>query len=52
MEEVKDIKTRCLKAPERLLWDKTKNIQEVKEIFYYINKLKYQDTPNYQFIKN
>jgi hypothetical protein len=52
MEEVKDIKTRCLKAPERLLWDKTKNIQEVKNIFYYINKLKYQDTPDYLYIKN
>lgn len=47
MDEVKDIKTRCLKAPERLLWDKTKNIVEVKNIFYYINRLKYSDQPNY-----
>ena len=52
MDEVKDIKTRCLKAPERLLWDKTKNIQEVKNIFHYINKLKYSDMPDYLYIKN
>ena len=26
MDEVKEIKTRCLKDPNRLLWDKTKNI--------------------------
>ena len=51
MDEVKDIKQRCLKHPERLLWDKTKNIQEVKDIFYYISKLKYKDQPNYQYIK-
>lgn len=51
MEEVKDIKTRCLKAPQRLLWDKTKNIIEVRNIFYYLNKLKYPDMPDYNFIK-
>lgn len=47
MDEVKDIKTRCLKSPERLLWDKTKNIQEVKNIFFYIKSLKYEDMPDY-----
>ena len=47
MDEVKDIKTRCLGSPDRLLWDKTKNIEEVKNIFYYIKKLKYSDMPDY-----
>ena len=52
MDEVKEIKTRCLKDPNRLLWDKTKNIQEVKTIFKYINSLKYSDLPDYNSIKN
>ena len=52
MEQVKEIKTKCLKNPEKMLWDKSKNIDEVKNIFYYINKLKYKDQPDYQFIKN
>ena len=52
MEQVKVIKTRCLKDPERNLWDKTKNIQEVKNIFYYIDKLKYKDMPDYKYIKD
>ena len=39
MDQVKDIKTRCLDDPEPLLWDKTKNIEEVKEIYRYIRGL-------------
>jgi len=51
MDEVKEIKTNCLNNPERMLWDKTKNIEEVRNIFYYIKGLKYQDMPDYQRIK-
>ena len=51
MDEVKDIKTKCLKNPEQYLWKKTKNILEVKNIFYYIKKLEYADKPDYAYIK-
>jgi tau tubulin kinase len=43
MDEVKDIKTKCLKNPDRYLWHKTKNVQEVKNIFMYLKKLSYAD---------
>ena len=52
MDQVKDIKTRCLSNPEIYLWDKTKNIEEVKEIYRYIDNLQYSSTPNYTLIKN
>ena len=51
MDEVKDIKTKCLKNPEGYLWKKTKNIMDVKNIFYYIKKLEYADKPDYAYIK-
>ena len=51
MDEVKDIKTKCLKNPEKYLWQKTKNLKEVKNIFYYLKKLTYADQPNYDYIK-
>jgi len=51
MDEVKDIKTKCIKNPERYLWQKTKNLQEVKNIFMYLKKLSYADQPDYNYIK-
>ena len=51
MDEVKDIKNKCLKNTEQYLWKKTKNIQEVRNIFYYIKKLEYADKPDYAYIK-
>ena len=52
MDEVKAIKTQCLDNPERLLWNATKNIQEVKNIFYHLKKLEYKDKPDYEYIRN
>ncbi len=52
MDEVKNIKTECLNNPEEKLWVTTKNIQEVKNIFYHLKSLTYKDQPNYQFIKD
>ncbi len=51
MDAVKCIKTRCLDNPEQHLWIKTKNIPEVKEIFYHIKSLQYGDKPDYNRIK-
>lgn len=48
MDAVKAIKTRCLENPERYLWtNKTKNIEEVKNIYYHIRSLQYGDKPDY-----
>jgi hypothetical protein len=49
---VKKIKTQCLEDPEKYLWIATKDIQEVKNIFYHLKKLNYADRPDYEFIKN
>jgi hypothetical protein len=47
MEEVKNIKTECLSNPEDKLWIVTKDIQEVKKIFYHLKSLGYKDKPDY-----
>ena len=52
MDEVKLIKTECLNNPEEKLWIVTKDIPEVKTIFYYLNSLQYKDKPDYLFVKN
>ena len=51
MDEVKNIKTECLNNPEEKLWIVTKDIPEVKEIFYHISSLGYKDKPNYSYIR-
>lgn len=43
MDEVKNIKNECLSNPEEKLWIVTKDIPEVKEIFYHIKSLEYKD---------
>lgn len=52
MDEVKNIKTECLSFPEERLWIGTKDIPEVREIFYHINSLGYKDRPNYALVRN
>lgn len=52
MDEVKDIKTMCLKDPKRHLWrGTTKNMVEVHNIFDHLQGLKYKDKPNYNMIR-
>jgi len=51
MDEVKAIKTRCLENPQRYLWNATKNLNEVRNIFYHIQGLGYACKPNYEYIK-
>ena len=51
MEEVKTIKHKCLENPDKHLWIKTKNIPEVKNIFYHLRSLSYTDKPNYSLVK-
>lgn len=52
MDEVKNIKTECLNNPEEKLWIATKDVQEVKNIFYHLRSLTYKDIPNYELIRN
>lgn len=51
MDEVKNIKTECLNNPEEKLWFVTKDIIEVKNIFYHLKNLGYKDVPNYAYIR-
>lgn len=51
MDEVKHIKTDCLNNPEEKLWIVTKDVPEVKKIFYHLKSLKYEDVPDYALIK-
>jgi hypothetical protein len=52
MDEVKNIKQECLSNPEEKLWIVTKDIPEVKRIFYHIQSLNYKDKPNYALIRD
>ena len=52
MDEVKEIKTKCLRNPEKHLWKKTQNLSEVRNIFYHLKKLEYHHKPDYEFIKS
>ena len=52
VDEVKEIKTKCLSNPQRFLWQTTtSNITEVHIIFYLISKLGYGDRPDYASIR-
>lgn len=52
MDEVRDIKAQCLADPEKLLWrTTTSGMQEVHNIFYNLQQLKYSDRPDYNYIK-
>jgi serine/threonine protein kinase len=53
INQVKDIKTKCLKNPKKKLWiGPTHGIPEVELIFNQIDKLQYQDRPDYAAIEN
>jgi hypothetical protein len=47
MDEVKNIKTECLSNPEEKLWIVTKDLIEVKNIYYHLMRLSYKDKPDY-----
>eukprot|EP00826_Nyctotherus_ovalis_P058164 TRINITY_DN7978_c0_g2_i4.p1 TRINITY_DN7978_c0_g2~~TRINITY_DN7978_c0_g2_i4.p1 ORF type:complete len:332 (+),score=35.52 TRINITY_DN7978_c0_g2_i4:549-1544(+) len=52
MDEVRDIKAKCLADPEKLLWrTTTSGIQQVCNIFYAIQRLEYADRPDYGYIR-
>lgn len=51
-DDVRDVKAKCLAEPEKHLWKTTTaNLQEVRNIFNSIMKLKYGDRPDYNYIK-
>jgi len=52
VDEVRDIKTKCLAHPEEYLWrTTTSNLKEVHNIFHAVNRLQYADRPNYEYIR-
>ncbi len=51
MDEVRVIKNRCLSNPDKFLWETTRGIPEVKNIFYHLKKLEYRDKPDYVYIR-
>lgn len=52
MDEVRDIKAKCLADPERLLWrTTTSGIQEVRSIFHALQRLEYADRPDYAYVR-
>jgi hypothetical protein len=53
MEEVRIIKTDCLQNPNEKLWrSATRDIEEVRTIFYHLQSLEYGDKPDYALIRN
>ncbi len=51
-DEVRNIKTRVFEDPESLLWrGTTRNLQPVKNIFYHLKRLNYEDRPDYDYVR-
>lgn len=52
MDQVRDEKKICLCDPEKFLWvSSTRNMFGIKQIFTSINALRYEDRPDYEYIK-
>ena len=52
VDEVKMQKERCLKQPDKYLWKVTKEYDQIKNIFYHLQSLKYEDNPDYAYIRS
>lgn len=53
INQVKDIKNKCLRHPKKKLWvGPTREIPEVEQIFNHIESLDYVDKPDYALIKH
>lgn len=50
-DDVRESKSKCLNAPETYLWKATAGMQEVKDIFWSIKRLRYADRPDYKFVR-
>lgn len=51
-DDVRDVKTKCFSDPERYLWrTTTARNQEVRNIYYSLTPLKYEDRPDYEYIR-
>ncbi len=52
MNQVRDIKQRCLDDVENQLWSKeSSDIPEIRDIYHSINDLAYKDKPDYSYIR-
>ena len=52
MDEVKNIKKACFDQPHEKLWIATKQVTEVRNIYFHLKSLEYKDRPNYELIRN
>lgn len=51
-DDVRDIKAKCLSNPEEHLWKTAINgMREIKNIFFCIARLRYEDRPDYDYIR-
>ena len=53
-DTVMSIKQKCMQNPVEDLWGCNRNIADIKQlrqIFYHILNLKYEDQPNYSYIR-
>ena len=48
---VKDIKEKCMKFPEKYLWNFTENLEQIKNIFFHLKPLQYAYKPDYAYIR-
>ncbi len=51
MDQVRDLKKKCLQKPKKMLWLRNSNTKEIRKIFRHISSLKYEDRPDYKLIK-
>ena len=52
VDEVREMKMKCLSEPETCLWKTTTSgLQETRNIFYSINRLQYPDRPDYDYVR-
>lgn len=52
VDDVRDVKIMCFKDPQENLWKTTtKNLQEIHNIYYSLQKLSYYDRPDYDYIR-
>lgn len=53
MDEVGSLKAWCMENPEASLWcGTTRNMPEVRSIFYRIKQLRFADRPDYDYIRD
>ena len=52
VDDVRDVKIKCFKEPEKYIWTSTTSkMSEVRNIYYTLYNLKYEDRPDYNYVR-